>query len=569
MLFSNVAWAEYDKFQSERYGSFIKFEGIPNAVFFSDEIKDGDSFDLTRVLRDRQIDTIVLNSPGGLVKEGLQLASIINERGLTAYVPKGATCASACSFMFFAGKYRISNGALGVHQIALSEEESKKSAEVGVTQKNSQYVISQIIGFLTDFDTPPFVYEKMFQQEEMYYFLRTEIDQIEKYPAISKTHIFTEIDNFLSDFDKFLELIGCIEGSIECTQQQLCEIVYVDGEYSDEPSVKKFYDEIQAQGLDCRLMQVKATPPTSEKELTAAIQNELSRLGCLYDIELMDLVEAEPKFLGVVDWESIEALNHYLNADRNVEAELVNYENLDFLYRLVGINEAICKQKIQIYVDKVRIEKPVNERTSFGNLPIEIQELYNMTSGLRGDLLGPFDLEYVETVKKFNTNLDWQKLSDEGISYVVMLKRSSDGPRSIKTQIKVYDVHNRINLSTRDEISTSILEQQFTSDDYSIEAGYIQSKKISRYVRSLISSRTLNDDLKKSYVETANALGIMTEDDLRLYNEGIIYWDLRHEACSRFNELIKKYPNSEFSEISQDNMKQLECAALSAIIFQY
>lgn len=151
------------------YGGFIYNSAIPRTLFFNDKISTADSFELRRALRDQNIDTIVLASPGGLVFEGLQMAGIINDNGLRTYVPKNAYCASACSFMFFAGKERQSDGDLGVHQTF---------SPVGQTQVQAQVTVAEIIGFLNQFGTPAFVYEKMFRGQDMYWFNQHELKQL-------------------------------------------------------------------------------------------------------------------------------------------------------------------------------------------------------------------------------------------------------------------------------------------------------------------------------------------------------------------------------------------------------
>jgi hypothetical protein len=104
------------------YGSFVYSSEIPNALFFMDEIKNGDDFELRKALRNHDIDTIVLASPGGSVWASLSMAGIIFDKKLRAFVPKDAVCASACSYMFFGGNERLSEGKLGVHQFASSDQ---------------------------------------------------------------------------------------------------------------------------------------------------------------------------------------------------------------------------------------------------------------------------------------------------------------------------------------------------------------------------------------------------------------------------------------------------------------
>ena len=160
----------------KKYGSFILNTEIPDTLFFIDEIKANDSFELRKALRNHDIQNIVLASPGGSVWEGLQMAGIIFDKRLRTYVPDGVQCASACAFLFFAGEQRKANGKLGVHQFYSGA--SQKTAKIGQTQQLAQFTVSEIIGFLNEFGTPPFVYEKMFQDTDMYYFSDEEIEEL-------------------------------------------------------------------------------------------------------------------------------------------------------------------------------------------------------------------------------------------------------------------------------------------------------------------------------------------------------------------------------------------------------
>ena len=75
MLF--VAAASSVVAEERMYGSFVYNSDIPNALFFMDQIKNGDDFELRKALRNHNIDTIVLASPGGSVWAGLSMAGII------------------------------------------------------------------------------------------------------------------------------------------------------------------------------------------------------------------------------------------------------------------------------------------------------------------------------------------------------------------------------------------------------------------------------------------------------------------------------------------------------------
>jgi len=193
------------------YGSFLHSEKVPKALFFFDYIEQNDSFEFRKALRNHDVDLIVLSSPGGLVWEGLSIAGIINDKGLNVYVPKSSvkgdgSCASACSFMFFAGATRNVEGKLGVHQFL--SKDSKKKKEVGDTQKTAQFTVSEIIGFLNEFETPAWVYERMFQQSEMYYFKETELVQLETEISDELSTHYEKSEKFISDLSKAFEEVS-------------------------------------------------------------------------------------------------------------------------------------------------------------------------------------------------------------------------------------------------------------------------------------------------------------------------------------------------------------------------
>ena len=66
----------------KKYGSLIYHSEIPNSVFVIGELKQGDSFNLRKLLRNHDITTVVLASPGGSVWEGLNMAGIVFDKGL-------------------------------------------------------------------------------------------------------------------------------------------------------------------------------------------------------------------------------------------------------------------------------------------------------------------------------------------------------------------------------------------------------------------------------------------------------------------------------------------------------
>ena len=137
---------------------------------------------------------------------------MIFDKGLTTYVPKTGRCASACAFMFFAGNNRQATGRLGVHQFySNSDDETAKVANV---EYGSQFTVSEIIGYLNEFETPPFVFEKMFAQKQMYFFSDNELAKLNTAQTDESTLAkFSKIDEFVIKAKKAIkqDKAGAIE----------------------------------------------------------------------------------------------------------------------------------------------------------------------------------------------------------------------------------------------------------------------------------------------------------------------------------------------------------------------
>lgn len=172
IFLSNIAHSE------SQYGKFKHFSELPSTAFLIGKITQGDSFDFRKLLRNHEIKTLVISSPGGSVWEALSIAGIVHDNDTNVYIPRNAECYSACSFIFFAGKSRIANGKLGVHQFSSVDANAKEN--VGVVEGGTQFTTSEIIGFLNDFGTPAWVYEKMFAQKEMYVFSKDELSTFQR-----------------------------------------------------------------------------------------------------------------------------------------------------------------------------------------------------------------------------------------------------------------------------------------------------------------------------------------------------------------------------------------------------
>lgn len=160
--------------ETTAYGSFVHAETVPNVLFLTGKISTSESFELRKAMREHDIKLVVAASPGGNLYEGLQIAAILHDNKIGTYVPEGAQCESSCANIFLGGSSRMLLGELGVHQFFSASEEAMADAPQSVTTAVTQYTTADIIGIMNEFDTPPFVYEKMFGTADIYYFKASE-----------------------------------------------------------------------------------------------------------------------------------------------------------------------------------------------------------------------------------------------------------------------------------------------------------------------------------------------------------------------------------------------------------
>ena len=188
------------------YGSF-RFDGrLPNVLFLVGEIDGGDSFEMRRATRDHDIRLVVTASGGGNLYEGLQLAAILDDKGIATYLPAGVNCESSCANVFFGGAVRRADGDLGVHQFSSGAEDATAPERKDIITAAAQYTTADIIGIMNGLETPPFVYEKMFSTSGIYYFSEREKE------TLARGEEDAGIIGLMADVDGFLvESPGIIE----------------------------------------------------------------------------------------------------------------------------------------------------------------------------------------------------------------------------------------------------------------------------------------------------------------------------------------------------------------------
>jgi hypothetical protein len=154
----------------ERHGSFILMGEDAEYAILAGDITTETPLEFKTVLsRQPNLKTLVLSSDGGSVTGGLLLADEISIRGINTYIPPTFGCHSACSYIFLAGKARLDQGDLGVHQFYGGEESTSAA----------QFVVSDILDMLTRFGTPQEVISRMLRtpSDDMYVFTPAEVQR--------------------------------------------------------------------------------------------------------------------------------------------------------------------------------------------------------------------------------------------------------------------------------------------------------------------------------------------------------------------------------------------------------
>ncbi|MEQ1768511.1 MAG: hypothetical protein ABL879_01615 [Devosia sp.] len=159
-----------------RIGAFLLPDSGPDVIALVDDIESGAALDFRQALHQRpQARTLSLSSDGGDVNEGLLIAHEVADRGIGVRVPKDKGCYSACAYIFFAGKTRVVEGELGVHQIYGD----------GVSQSQTQVALAKILEAFNEFGVPQEVVTAMLrtQPRDMYVFNQRELDLLELSPS--------------------------------------------------------------------------------------------------------------------------------------------------------------------------------------------------------------------------------------------------------------------------------------------------------------------------------------------------------------------------------------------------
>ena len=163
------------------HGNILTTEEVPKTAFILSDIYWSADSDFEEVIDTQKIETVVLISRGGYLDIGLHIADTIFKSKIATYIPgkingKTANCASACTFIFFAGDPRLAKGTVAVHRFAtdfeavLTAEFEEKDLEqivdfISRREQDDQALTSHIISRFRDYDVPSEIIDLTFETD--------------------------------------------------------------------------------------------------------------------------------------------------------------------------------------------------------------------------------------------------------------------------------------------------------------------------------------------------------------------------------------------------------------------
>lgn len=120
--------------------------------------------------------SIIIHSPGGLVREASEMARAIREKELTTIVAADGYCASSCPLVFAGGVKRVASARawIGVHQV-YTDNSTPGSMKDGM--RNAQIVSAHTQNLLRDLEIDPALWIPAMETppHRLYYFTEEEL----------------------------------------------------------------------------------------------------------------------------------------------------------------------------------------------------------------------------------------------------------------------------------------------------------------------------------------------------------------------------------------------------------
>lgn len=113
--------------------SLIDTDSTLKVILVEGDIEEGDYLRFMSIARDVRHGGVLLSSPGGSLKEGLDIGRVIRERGYSTGVLSGTMCASSCGLIWLAGaeRYMAPSALIGFHAAYTATESGARETGLG------------------------------------------------------------------------------------------------------------------------------------------------------------------------------------------------------------------------------------------------------------------------------------------------------------------------------------------------------------------------------------------------------------------------------------------------------
>jgi hypothetical protein len=120
-----------------------QFTVADDHITLQGEIVAGDAQQFRTLIAQAQPARLDLDSPGGLVREAMQIADLVAEHYIATFVGPDTVCVSACSVIFFAGSRHVAGDRqVGVHWALEANGSDAMDASIMIAQRLAAYCVA-------------------------------------------------------------------------------------------------------------------------------------------------------------------------------------------------------------------------------------------------------------------------------------------------------------------------------------------------------------------------------------------------------------------------------------------
>jgi hypothetical protein len=184
---------------SPLYAEELRIVNLPeeDVILLTGDIIEGTAQRLDDLLTaNPTITKVGMVSGGGLAYEGFNVANVLSNHNVTAIVPRGYVCLSACAIGFIGAKDYVILGALGFHNMYVNDEDMVDIDKLTLIIRGQQFGVRTAIFFIENgFEIElPYIISAFTTPEEFIVFTSTE-DLMTFFARSEEDNIIDYLDN--------------------------------------------------------------------------------------------------------------------------------------------------------------------------------------------------------------------------------------------------------------------------------------------------------------------------------------------------------------------------------------